>query len=102
MIVEKQGQSLLSVVETRSVVGRIENNYFRPLVPGQPRRRQDREPFFIESSTVYICKVDCLRETGSLVVQDWLAYPVPAAEAIDINTPGDFAYAEFLMTAGTK
>jgi len=97
MIVEENGTSLLSVVKVNSVVGGIENNFFRPLIPDQPRRRQDRQSIFMESSTVYVCRVDFLRNTGTLVTQDWLAYPVSKAEAVDINTPQDFKYANSLM-----
>ena len=66
-------------------------------MPGEPRRRQDRRPRFVETGVVYVASVDYLRRTGSLVADDWMAWIVPAAEALDINTENDFAYAEFLM-----
>jgi len=96
-IVECGAPSLMTVVETRSTIGRLENGLFRPLVPGAPRRRQDRDPFYIESSTVYIARVDFLRETGSLVAENWVVEIVPEAEAVDINTLQDFHVAEALM-----
>jgi N-acylneuraminate cytidylyltransferase len=98
-IVEAGAPSLMTVIETRDNIGRLEGGRFRPLVPGAPRRRQDREPFYVESSTVYIARVDFLRQTGSLVAVDWLAEPVPDEEAVDINTALDFAAAEALMQA---
>jgi CMP-N-acetylneuraminic acid synthetase len=95
-IVDRGGDSLLTVRETRSVYGRLDDGYFRPLFPGAPRRRQEREPLFFESSTVYVARTDWLRRTGSLVTTDWLAVAVDEREGFDINTPEDFSVAEAL------
>jgi CMP-N-acetylneuraminic acid synthetase len=95
-ITQGKGESLMTVVETRSNLGRLENGRFRPLVPGAPRRRQAREPFYIESSTVYICRTDHLRRNGSLVSQDWMAVKITEAEALDINTEADLRLAEYV------
>jgi N-acylneuraminate cytidylyltransferase len=99
-IIESDAPSLMTVIETRASLGRLENGFFRPLVPGAPRRRQDRAPLYVESSTVYVARIDFLRETGSLVAEDWAAEIVPEGEAVDINTPQDFLVAEALMGAG--
>ena len=96
-IVDQRGASLLAVRETKDIVGRLEGGFFRPLVPDAPRRRQDREPFYVESSTIYVCRVDHLRQTGSAVAKDWLAYVVPEREALDINTAEDFLVAQCLI-----
>lgn len=98
-IVAQDAVSLLGVRETRENIGRIDNGMFRSLVPGAPRRRQDRMPFYIESSTIYLCRVDYLRRTGTLVADDWAALIVPPDETLDINTPADFAIAESLMAS---
>jgi CMP-N,N'-diacetyllegionaminic acid synthase len=93
-IVESDAPSLMTVVETRSNLGRLEKNVFRPLNLGAPRRRQDREPFYLESSTVYVCRTDHLRRTKSLVADNWLAVTVSEEEALDINSELDFSIAE--------
>ncbi len=93
-IVERNGQSLMTVTETRSNIGRREDGLFRPLTPNAPRRRQDRMPLYVESSTVYVARVDFLRETGSLVADDWLSEIVSEEEAMDINSELDFRTAE--------
>lgn len=93
-IVSRNGCSLMTVIETRANIGRLEDGVFRPLVPGAPRRRQERQPFHVESSTVYVARTDFLRETGSLVCEDWLGVVVAEDEALDINAPDDFARAE--------
>ena len=64
-----------------------------------PRRRQERQPLYFECSSVYICRTEHLRRTGSLVADDWLAVPVPADEVFDINNAEDFVIAEALMAS---
>lgn len=89
--------SVLAVRETRENIGLIRDGCFRPVVPGAPRRRQERQPLYVESSTIYACRTDYLRRTGTLVAEDWGALVVPEAEAADINTEDDFQLVEFLM-----
>lgn len=89
--------SILAVRETRENIGFICEGRFRPAVPGAPRRRQERRPMYIESSTVYACRVDYLRHNGTLVAENWGALVVPGFEAADINTEEDFQLVEFLM-----
>lgn len=89
--------SILAVRETRENIGFIRDGWFRPVVPGAPRRRQEREPMYVESSTIYACRVDYLRRTGTLVAENWGALVVPEVEAVDINTEDDFQLVEFLM-----
>ena len=97
-IVAADARSLIGVRAIHEITGALdERGYFRPFVPGQARRRQERTPSYGEASTIYVCRVDHLRRTGSLTAEDWLAVEVPAGEAIDINTPDDFEYCEFLM-----
>lgn len=96
-IVDEGKDSLLAVRETKDNVGRLESGVFRPLAPDAPRRRQDREPLYVESSTIYVCNVDFLRRTGSVVAEDWLAYVVSGQEALDINTAEDFLRAQWVM-----
>jgi CMP-N-acetylneuraminic acid synthetase len=95
--VQGAAPSVLAVQETRENIGSIRDGCVRPVVPGAPRRRQERQPMYIESSTIYACRVDYLRRTGTLVAEDWGALVVPEAEAADINTEDDFQLVEFLM-----
>lgn len=95
--VDGPSPSVLAVRETRENIGFVADGVFRPVVPGAPRRRQERKPFYVESSTIYACRVDYLRRTGTLVADDWGALVVPEAEAADINTEQDFRWIEFLM-----
>lgn len=95
--VEGSAPSVLAVRETRENIGFVRDGLFRPVVPGAPRRRQDRNPFYVESSTIYACWVDYLRSTGTLVAENWGALVVPEEEVADINTEEDFWWLEFLM-----
>lgn len=89
--------SILAVRETRENIGFIRDGCFRPVVPSAPRRRQERQPMYVESSTIYACRSDYLRRTGTLVAEDWGALVVPEVEAVDINSEDDFQLAELLM-----
>lgn len=96
-IAASDAPALLTVCQTHHSLGRIENGYFRRLNPAAPRRRQDRQPLYFECSSVYICRTEHLRRSGSLVAEDWLAVTVPAHEVLDINDAEDFVIAEALM-----
>ena len=96
-IIKLNGNSLMTVVKTTSNIGRRHGDIFRPLNPNAPRRRQERDPYFIESSTVYVSSVKHLRSTGTLVSDNWLSVVVTEEEAIDINNPIDFTIAEAIL-----
>jgi len=101
-LIETGLDSLMTVRETRENIGTCENHCFRPLVPGAPRRRQLRQPFYVESSTVYVCRVEYLRKTGTLVADPWATEVVPEREAVDINTLEDFLAAEAILRQSTE
>lgn len=98
-IAASDAPALLTVCPTFQSLGRVENGRFRRLDPMAPRRRQDRQPLYFECSSVYICRTEHLRRTGSLIADDWLAVPVPVDEVLDINNAEDFVIAEALMAS---
>jgi len=89
--------SMLTVVETRGNFGWRREGLFVPVMPGAPRRRQDREPLFKEAGVLYACRVDHLRATGCLPCEAWFAVVVDEEEALDINGPIDFLIAEAII-----
>lgn len=95
--IEGPAPSIVAVKETRENIGLISGDFFRPILLGAPRRRQERKPMYIESSTIYVCRIDYLLSAGTLVADDWGVLVVPDAEALDINTEDDFLFVEFLM-----
>lgn len=97
MVRDRGMDSVLAVRKTFENIGFIHDGYYLPVVPDAPRRRQLRDPLYIESSTIYATRVDYLRRTGTLVCENWGALVVPELEAVDINTEEDFEYVEFLQ-----
>ena len=89
--------SVLTVTETREVYGQIRNGVYQHLIPNQPRRRQDREPIYKESSTIYGTTLKLLRETNSVIGGKIIPLVVDKKEAIDINDAYDFMLAELIL-----
>lgn len=86
--------TVVTVAETSSLVGKIKNGQFQYLIPDQPRRRQDREPLYKESSTVYVTGTKALVRTKSVIGKKPVAVVVGREEALDINNSFDFVLAE--------
>ncbi len=86
--------SVIGVVEDRSCYGKILNGRFQFLFPEQPRRRQEREPLYQESSTIYATRTEVLLQKQSVLGDNLYPLIVSKREAIDINTETDFLIAE--------
>lgn len=97
LLARPDGDSLLTVTETRACYGRLREGRFEYLFPGQPRRRQEREPLYKESSTVYVTRTGTLRAKQSVLGDRLYAVVAEEGEAIDINTPLDLAIAEAIV-----
>lgn len=93
----EDADAVITVAESRACFGRLDGNRFRYLDPGQPRRRQLREPLYGESSTVYVTRTQVLLANRSVLAEPLYAVVVPEEEAIDINTPLDLVIAEAVM-----
>lgn len=96
-LIDSPCESLLTVRPSTSNIGSLSDSCFVPFNPLAPRRRQDRTPHFIETSTLYCASVPYLYKNKSLVSKKWLAYIVSEEESIDINTNLDFSFAEFML-----
>ncbi len=97
LLMQKGVDSVMTVVETSSLVGKMNGQKFSYLVPNQPRRRQDRKPLFKESSTVYGTRTQTLFREKSVLGRNLKTVAIDEMEAIDINTPFDFFFAECVM-----
>lgn len=89
--------SAMAVLETRSCYGKIIDGAFDYLIKNQPRRRQEREPLYQESGTIYATRRDTLLEKKSVLGNRIAPIIVPEIEAVDINESIDFELAEFYM-----
>lgn len=95
--------ALLTLTETRTDYWIKEGEeHYRRLYPDAPRRRQDREPIYIENSAVYITDRNSLKETNSVLGYHTNGYVIPEREGIDINEPIDILLAEELLKESTK
>jgi len=95
---ELDADALVTVAETREVLGRLDGDRFVPLEPGQPRRRQLRAPRYREAGTAYVTRTRHLRATGSVLADTLYAVVVPEQEAIDVNGPLDLIVARASAT----
>jgi len=89
---------VMTVTETRKCYGRLQDGRFEYLFPDQPRRRQERQPLYEESSTVYVTRTDVLERDRSVLGRTRYGVVVDdPREAIDINEPLDFIVAEAVL-----
>lgn len=91
------GDSVVTVVPFTDVLGRIVEDRFVHLIPDQPRRRQEREVLYKESSTIYCTSASALRKYNSVLGGTSIPVVIPFDEAFDINVPLDFVLAEALV-----
>lgn len=95
---QPEADCVLTVTETRKCYGRIIEGEFEYLFPNQPRRRQDRQPLYEESSTVYVTRTAALLANQSVLGKVRYAVIVDdTREAMDINEPLDFLVAEAIL-----
>lgn len=90
-------RSTVTVVEDNSIFGTLRAGKFVPFVPGEARRRQDREVKYKEASLLYGLLIESFKKRRSIF--DPEAYPiiVSAEEALDINVPSDLRFMEFML-----
>lgn len=97
VLINSNNDSVASVVEEKSVLGRIKNDIFHHIFPNEPRRRQDREGLYKESSTIYGTTIEILREKRSVLGNNVHPLVISGIESFDINELLDFEIANFLM-----
>jgi CMP-N,N'-diacetyllegionaminic acid synthase len=60
-------------------------------------RRQDLPPVYALNGALYLARADWLQRERSFIGSDTLAYIMPAERSVDIDTPLDWEWAEFLL-----
>lgn len=96
---EDKGDAVVTVVPFTDILGRIVDNSYVHLIPNQPRRRQEREILYKESSTIYCTKVLSLRKYNSVLGSKCVPAIIKEEEAFDINEQLDFDLAEALVNS---
>lgn len=75
-----------------------ENGTLDRIVPGNHTdRRQDSTPVVTPNGAVYVAETNWLRETKSFYTPDTIAYEMPGARSVDIDTAQDLAIARTLI-----
>jgi CMP-N,N'-diacetyllegionaminic acid synthase len=76
-----------------------EKGRLRPFLDRQPTglRRQDLDPVFFLDGTLYVSRVDVLRNKRSFNHDDTVAFEVPKWKSLEIDDVDDFIMVEALM-----
>lgn len=95
---QEKYDALLTLTETREDywIKKRGKEYCR-LAPQAPRRRQEREPLYIENSAIYITKRNSLLETNSVLGYHVNGYVIPEKEGVDINGLLDILFVEAVL-----
>jgi CMP-N-acetylneuraminic acid synthetase len=95
--------SLFTVTRNHQKFGKIMDNKFQPFNYSIGQRSQDLEPLFFENGLLYISKaslilpLDCARADSKIISENAFPFEVNHIFAnVDIDTPEDLEYAEFL------
>jgi len=102
LLLDDSFDSVVAVTEIKSVLARVKNNHFSHVFPNQPRRRQDREGLYQESSTIYGTSYKKLIEKNLVIGDAPAALLINQNEAFDINDEFDFQIANFMMMLKEK
>tara|TARA_Y100000385_G_C13102734_1_gene645570 strand:- start:2128 stop:2820 length:693 start_codon:yes stop_codon:yes gene_type:complete len=102
LLIDDSFDSVVAVTEIKSVLARIKGNHFSHVFPNQPRRRQDREGLYQESSTIYGTSYKKLIEKNLVIGDAPAAILINQNEAFDINDEFDFQIANFMMELKKK
>lgn len=71
-------------------------------IPGKVARRQDVQPVYNIATVCYVCAPGFIKTRNTIFEGRVRAVIIPEERAVDIDTPFDFALAEFLWTRRTK
>ena len=95
--------ALLTLTENRSDFWiKTQEAQYRRLYPHAPRRRQEREPLFVENSAIYATLTESLRDTRSVLGKNVTGYVIDDMEAVDINEWADVYTVEGILALQNK
>ena len=64
-------------------------------------RRQDLPPVYAANGALYFADAAWLRQRRTFMTPETAAFVMPAARAVDLDTPLDWKFAEFLLKEET-
>lgn len=65
------------------------------------KNRQELDPSFMPNGAIFILKLSLLKSLYSYYSDNTYAYVMPSERSLDIDTPLDFEFAEFLVSRNT-
>jgi len=66
-----------------------------------PLRRQEAPPVWRYNGSIYVMNPQAIRRYPAMQAFQWVRkYPMPAELSIDLDTPRDWAFADFLLSEG--
>lgn len=70
-----------------------------PFIKGRPdvTRRQDLAPAYALNGAMYLAKIEWLLKQASFVGPETLGYVMPLERSVDLDTPQDWRWVEFLI-----
>lgn len=74
------------------------NNEFIRLFPNNARRRQDREPLYIEKGSITMTKVNALYSSRSLWGNKIYGYEISEENSVDVHDIDDIYFLEYLLS----
>ena len=95
--------AMLTLSEDRSDFWiKKDDGSFGRLFPEAPRRRQERNPLYVENSAVYVTKKESLLEYHSVLGRNVNGFVIDPIEGIDINEFSDIVLAESILQKREK
>ena len=95
--------AMLTLSEDRSDFWiKKDDGSFGRLFPEAPRRRQERNPLYVENSAVYVTKKESLLEYHSVLGRNVNGFVIDSVEGIDINEFSDIVLAESILQKRDK
>jgi len=78
---------------------RLNNMCLQPLIPNRAEilRRQDLPSLYALNGALYLARTDWLVDNRNFVGPETLGYVMPTDRSVDIDTPMDWQWVEFLM-----
>lgn len=78
---------------------RDDQNRLQPLIPNRPEitRRQDLPSVYVLNGAMYLARTDWLIQNQGFIGPETLGYPIPEVRSVDLDTPQDWRWVEFLI-----
>ncbi|SEK59296.1 cytidylyltransferase domain-containing protein [Ectothiorhodospira marina] len=103
LCLEREAPSAVSVTAVDKhpywMYQRDEKDRLEPMIPDQPAitTRQELPPTYVLNGALYLARRDWLLEQRRFVGPDTLGYVMPPERSVDLDTPRDWDWVEFLI-----